>query len=148
MTGGNISGYSEAAIRRTLAGLREYFQQCIAKGYLAESAFLTDVMANVRRDCAELKAAQALEAEEAAVAAGLEAVRGDFSASDQEWSHRLAELDVEPELGVTALSLRQEDARAALERKWNSEKTTRSCRSRLRLRCRCVMVSRCSWRLE
>jgi hypothetical protein len=122
MAGVNIAAFRDAAIRKTLGKLRGYLQHCTSRGYLAESAFLSDVIENIRRDCADMAARQAMDAEEAAVTADLTTVKADFRSTEHKWDNRLAELEVERELALNDLELKKQGAMMELERKWNSGK--------------------------
>jgi hypothetical protein len=108
-------------VKQTITSLRRYLHQCVELGYLPECAYLNDAIEKIREERREMHEPD-LDEESSEVQRKLGDARTVHDSQEASWQNRLAQLDTEEELALQELELKWEEARAALEEEWNSDK--------------------------
>jgi hypothetical protein len=121
LCGVSIIGYSEISVADAVASLRLYLQKCMDRGYLPESAYVSDTIEQIKQEQRELNEPD-YEGEAAHVRRQLEAAQNIQDTLEVSWRNRLAQIESEERIAIEDLRMRWEDACESLEAEWNSEK--------------------------
>jgi hypothetical protein len=121
LSGVSIIGYPKNGISDALARLRAYLKTSIAMGWLDESAYLTEILENIRVEREEMQRIEETEPPEA-IDERLELAQTALDSGMQEWGNKRVLVDSEEELALRSLELKYEQEQSRLEKTWNSAK--------------------------
>jgi hypothetical protein len=121
LSGVSIIGYAKDSVNQVLDRLRIYLKDAIEKGWLDESAFLTDMIDHIRAERDEMRRIEEMESPEA-MDERLSIAKIARDARAQEWGNKTVLVDSEEELALRSLELRYAEDQERLERVWNSPK--------------------------
>jgi hypothetical protein len=114
-------GYNARSVDEAVADLRKCLQRCIERGYLPESAYVSQIIEQIRQERRELREPD-IDGATTVVRRQLADARGMQDGLEVAWRNRLALLDAEEQIAVEDLRVRWGDAREQLEREWNTER--------------------------
>jgi len=108
----NITGYKQRTINEVVSSLRNYLKQCIEKGYVEESQYISDLIHDIEREREELSTLARLDATEFHLSQRLDHVITQRDTRQHDWERELAQLETEQEIAPTELDIKREQERA------------------------------------